>query len=208
MARYTGPVCRICRHHGIKLYLKGARCYGPKCAIERRKGPPGEHSQARRKSTEFGLQLAEKQKVRGVYGVLEQQFRRHFAEAQRRSGATGLNLLVILESRLDNVVYRLGFAESRNQARQVVRHGHVTLNGRKTDIPSALVREGDVIGVRAESKRLEYFVVLKEEVATKTAPRWLSVDPENLRGSVLSLPTREDIDTPVNEQLVVEYYSR
>src|SRR5712692_5817034 len=157
MARYTGPVCRICRRHGMKLFLKGAKCFGPKCTIEKRRTVPGEHGQARRKVTEYGVQLAEKQKVRSFYGVLETQFRKHFAEALRRPGATGANLLTILESRLDNVVYRLGFADSRNQARQLVRHGHFALNGRKTDIPSALVREGESISVRQRSASNEYF---------------------------------------------------
>lgn len=208
MARYTGPVCRICRHHSMKLYLKGARCFGPKCAIERRKSLPGQHGQARRKVTEFGVQLAEKQKVRAIYGILERQFRHHFAEAQRRPGATGANLLVLLECRLDNVVYRLGFAESRKQARQLVCHGHFAVNGRKTDIPSAILREGDVVEVYPGSKDSEYFAVAKEELASKLVPRWLNLDPPNLLGRVLSAPNREDIDTPVNEQLVVEYYSR
>lgn len=208
MGRYTGPVCRICRHHGMKLFLKGARCFGPKCAVERRKGTPGAHGQARRKVTEYGVQLAEKQKVRSVYGVLERQFRKHFAEALRRPGATGSNLLAILETRLDNVVYRLGFGDSRNQAREMVRHGHFAVNGRKTDIPSALVREGDVVEVRASSKGNEYFEILKGTMATKTVPRWLSLDADNLRGRVMSVPAREDIDTQVNEQLVVEFYSR
>lgn len=181
---------------------------GPKCAIERRKGPPGEHSQARRKTTEYGVQLAEKQKVRSVYGVLERQFERHFAEAQRRPGVTGANLLIVLESRLDNVVYRLGFADSRRQARQTVGHGHILLNGRKTDVPSALVREGDVVEVHAGDKDLEYFKIVRESLTEKTVPRWLSLDPELLQAKVLSLPIREDIDTSINEQLVVEYYSR
>ena len=208
MARYTGPVCRICRRHGMKLFLKGAKCFGPKCTVEKRRTVPGEHGQARRKVTEYGVQLAEKQKVRSFYGVLEQQFRKHFAEALRRPGATGANLLAILESRFDNVVYRLGYADSRAQARQLVRHGHFSLNGRKTNIPSALLREGDVIEVRATSKSLEYFEVLKASLSTKTIPRWLDLDPDNLRGRVSSFPTRDDIDTQVNEQLVVEFYSR
>jgi small subunit ribosomal protein S4 len=208
MARYTGPVCRICRHHGMKLFLKGARCFGPKCGVERRRTQPGAHPQARRKVTEYGVQLAEKQKIRSVYGVLETQFRKHFAEAQRRTGSTGENLLGILESRLDNVVYRLGFADSRNQARQIVRHGHIAVNGRRTDIPSALMREGDVVEVRPAARTLEYFEVLKASIGTKSAPRWLEVDADNLRGRVTSHPARTDIDTPVNEQLVVEFYSR
>jgi small subunit ribosomal protein S4 len=208
MARYTGPVCRICRRHGIKLFLKGERCFGPKCAVERRKYPPGEHGQGRRKISEFGIQLAEKQKIRSIYGVLERQFQKHFEEAERRPGMTGPNLLAILESRLDNVVYRLGFASSRSQARQVVRHGHVTLNGRKTNIPSALVREGDVVGIAAKSRDSEYFAALKGELTEKTVPRWLTLEADTLSGRVTATPAREDIDTMVNEQLVVEYYSR
>ncbi len=208
MARYTGPVCRICRRFGLKLFLKGQRCFGPKCAVERRKYPPGEHGQGRSKVSEFGLQLAEKQKLRSMYGVLERQFRTHFEEAERRPGMTGANLLSILERRLDNVVYRLGFAPSRKQARQLVRHGHFDLNGRKTDIPSALLREGDVVQVRQSSRENEYFLAAKGEMTESTVPRWLSLDPEALSGRVMRAPERDDIDTPVNEQLVVEYYSR
>src|SRR5438552_2185628 len=208
MARYTGPVCRICRRFGIKLYLKGQRCFGPKCAVERRKYPPGEHGQGRRKISEFGLQLAEKQKIRYIYGVLERQFHKHFEEAERRPGMTGPNLLAILESRLDNVVYRLGFASSRKQARQIVRHGHITLNGRKTDIPSALVREGDVVAVAQKSRDNEYFSIVKGELTEKTVPRWLTLEAGTLSGRVTSSPAREDIDTTINEQLVVEFYSR
>jgi len=192
----------------MKLYLKGERCFGPKCAVERRKYPPGEHGQGRRKVSEFGLQLAEKQKIRSIYGVLERQFRKHFEEAERRPGMTGPNLLAILESRLDNVVYRLGFGSSRAQARQIVRHGHITLNGRKTNIPSALVREGDTVGVAPKSRDDEYFSALKGELTEKTVPRWLALEMDTLSGRVLNIPAREDIDASVNEQLVVEYYSR
>jgi small subunit ribosomal protein S4 len=208
MARYTGPVCRICRRHGMKLYLKGQRCFGPKCAVERRKYPPGEHGQGRRKISEYGLQLAEKQKIRYVYGVLERQFRKHFEEAERRPGMTGVNLLSILERRLDNVVYRLGFGGSRKQARQLVRHGHFTLNGRKTDIPSALVKEGDLIGVKPSSAGNEYFSALKGEMTEKNVPRWLEFDPAAMSARVTATPAREDVDALINEQLVVEYYSR
>ncbi|MPZ15104.1 MAG: 30S ribosomal protein S4 [Chloroflexi bacterium] len=208
MARYTGPVCRICRRYGMKLFLKGQRCFGPKCAVERRRYPPGGRGQGRRKTSEFGLQLAEKQKLRSIYGVLEKQFRRHFEEAGRRPGMTGPTLLSILERRLDNVVYRLGFASSRKQARQVVRHGHIALNQRKTDIPSALVREGDVVSVIPKSRDNEYFSIVRAELTEKTVPRWLALDTEQLTSRVVALPAREDIDTSVNEQLVVEYYSR
>src|SRR5918912_2138235 len=173
MARYTGPVCRICRRAGRKLFLKGERCFGPKCAVERRAFPPGSGATARRrKQSEYGLQLREKQKARYIYGVLERQFRKHFAEAERRPGVTGENLLRILETRLDNVVYRLGFADSRPQARQLVTHGHFDLNGRKTDIPSAMVREGDVIRVRQSSRENEYFLAAAGELTESTVPRW------------------------------------
>jgi len=192
----------------MKLYLKGERRFGPKCGVERRRYPPGEHGQGRRKVSEYGLQLGEKQKLRYIYGVLETQFRRHFAEADRLPGMTGPNLLSILERRLDNVVYRLGFASSRDQARQLVAHGHFEVNGRKTDIPSAIVREGDVVSVRQRIRGSEYFVATKENLTEKTVPAWLSLNRENFSGQVARLPAREEIDTPVNEQLVVEYYSR
>jgi small subunit ribosomal protein S4 len=208
MARYTGPVCRICRRHGLKLFLKGERCFGPKCAVERRPFPPGEHGQRRRKMSEYGAQLREKQKTRAIYGVLERQFRKHFADAERRPGMTGANLLQILESRLDNVVYRLGFADSRAQARQLVLHGHFALNGRRTDIPSARVRAGDVISVHPGSRDNEYFQTVRETMTRKSVPRWLSVDPQELSGRVLALPNRDEIEVNVNEALVVEYYSR
>jgi small subunit ribosomal protein S4 len=192
----------------MKLFLKGQRCFGPKCAVDRRKYPPGEHGQGRRKVSEYGLQLAEKQKLRSMYGVLERQFRTHFEEAERRPGMTGANLLAILERRMDNVVYRLGFASSRAQARHLVRHGHFDLNGRKTDIPSAMVKEGDVVKVRASSRENEYFLAAAGEMTESTVPRWLSVDPAELSGRELRAPERDDIDTPVNEQLVVEYDTR
>jgi small subunit ribosomal protein S4 len=192
----------------MKLYLKGERCFGPKCGVERRRYPPGEHGQGRHKVSEYGLQLGEKQKLRYIYGVLETQFRRHFAEADRLPGMTGPNLLSLLERRLDNVVYRLGFASSRDQARQLVRHGHFEVNGRKTDIPSAIVREGDDIAVRQRIRDSEYFAVTKEGLTEKSVPAWLVLNRENLSGHVARLPERDDIDTPVNEQLVVEYYSR
>ena len=208
MARYTGPVCRLCRRQGMKLFLKGERCFTPKCAVERRPMPPGDHGQRRRKVSEYGEHLKEKQKARSIYGVLERQFRRHFRDAQRQPGATGENLLKLLETRLDNVVYRLGFADSRNQARQLVTHGHVQLNGRRTDIASALVRRGDVISVMPRSRETEYFKVVGETLAKKSVPRWLELDPAALSGRVLAPPSREDIETNVNEQLIVEFYSR
>jgi small subunit ribosomal protein S4 len=208
MARYTGPVCKICRRHGMKLFLKGERCFGPKCAIERRNYPPGIHGQRRRKMSEFGAQLREKQKARAIYGVLERQFSKHFVEAERRPGVTGENLLQLLETRLDNVVYRLGFADSRKQARQIVRHGHITLRGRKTDIPSALVKVGDAIAVHASSRGSEYFKMVQDTLTRKSVPNWLSLDIAELSGRVLSLPTRDEVDSNVSEQLVVEHYSR
>lgn len=211
MARYTGPVCKICRREGLKLFLKGDRCFTPKCAVEgnRRPYPPGMHTQQRRrKQSEYGIQLREKQKARFLYGVLERQFRRHFEEAERRSGSTGENLLRILEMRLDNVVYRVGFAQSRAQARQLVSHGHVTVNGRKLDIPSSEVKAGDVIGVAPTKRTNEYFKMLAEDIKRRDVPGWLSLNPENLTGRVLSAPTRPEIDANVQEQLIVEYYSR
>ncbi len=212
MARYTGPVCKLCRREGEKLFLKGSRCLTPKCAIERRSYPPGQHgreSQFRRgRASDYLLQLREKQKVRRIYGVYERQFSNYFRKAEQRSGLTGSNLLIVLESRLDNVVYRLGMAESRAQARQLVRHGHIMLNGRKTNIPSALVSAGDLVSVRPESTRLTYFKALRQELDDKQVPRWLQLDEKNMSAQVIQLPIREDIDVSLNEQLVVEYYSR
>ena len=211
MARYTGPVCKLCRREGEKLLLKGERCFTPKCALERRAYAPGVHgrqAQFRRKKSDYGLQLREKQKARRIYGVLERQFRRYFKEAERRKGLTGVNLLIILESRLDNVVYRLGFADSRAQARQLVRHGHFDVNGRKTNTPSFLVKAGDVITVRERSKKITYFRDLSTVMEHKVVPEWLSLDIPKMEGRVLTLPTREDIDASLNEHLIVEYYSR
>jgi small subunit ribosomal protein S4 len=214
MARYTGPVCRLCRREGMKLYLKGARCDGPKCPIVKRQPaknfPPGQHGQRRtRRPSEFGLQLREKQKVRRFYGVMESQFRKHFVEAERRGGVTGDNLLQILESRLDNVVYRMGFADSRKQARQLVRHGHFMVNDRKTNIPSFLVKPGDVVTVRPGSRNRTYFTDYGEVLDTRRAPDWMTIDPRALSGRILNLPARDQIEVPsFNEALVVEHYSR
>ena len=208
MARYTGPVCRICRRHGLKLFLKGERCFGPKCAIERRNYPPGDHGQRRRKLSEYANQLKEKQKARYVYGVLERQFRKHFGAAERRQGMTGANLLRVLESRLDNVVYRMGFGDSRKQARQLVRHGHFSVNGRRTDIPSALLKAGDTVAVMPTSRQLEYFKIVQEGLARKSHPAWIEMNPAEMSGRVLNLPGRDEIETNVNEQLIVEFYSR
>jgi small subunit ribosomal protein S4 len=208
MARYTGAVCRLCRRQGEKLMLKGERCSTPKCAIDRRTGPPGQRYARRRKVSERGLQLREKQKARHIYGVLERQFRKHFQEAERQAGITGENLLKILEMRLDNSVYRLGFADSRNQARQLVRHGHVLLNGRKTDIPSCAVKPGDVISWRPKSLKTQYYKTVVREIQNKYIPSWLSLDMQTLSGQVLSTPARDEMDTKINEQAIIEYYSR
>lgn len=212
MARYSGPVCKLCRREGQKLFLKGERCFSSKCALERRAYPPGEHGyeqQFRRKRpSAYGQQLREKQKVRRIYGVMERQFRRYYSEAMRRKGITGTNLLVILESRLDNVVYRLGFADSRVQARQLVSHGHFDVNGHRCDVPSALLNEGDVVSIHPASRSSGTFRQLGELLAEHTVPAWLSLDTVDGTGRVVSLPTREEIDLAVNEQLVVEYYSR
>jgi small subunit ribosomal protein S4 len=214
LARYTGPVCKLCRREGEKLFLKGARCLTPKCAIERRSYPPGQHgreSQYRRgRASDYLLQLREKQKMRRIYGVYERQFHTYFAKAEKRSGLTGTNLLVMLESRLDNVVYRLGLAESRAHARQLVNHGHIMLNGRRTTVPSALVSAGDSVSVRPESKRKSYFKGLRQELdeRQRQVPRWLQLNPKEMSAQVTALPARDDIDVSLNEQLVVEYYSR
>ncbi len=213
MARYTGAVCKLCRREGEKLFLKGERCYSPKCSFDRRPYPPGLHGKQaqfrRRKESDYALQLRAKQKARRIYGVMERQFRRYFREAERRRGLTGTNLLIMLESRLDNVVFRLGFASSRPQARQMVRHGHIEVNGRKVDIPSYLVEPGDVIAVRENSRRKPGFKRMAEEMEHRAAPpNWLSRDDRSLSGRVLALPTREDIDVAIDEQLIVEYYSR
>ena len=208
MARYTGPVCRLCRRQGDKLMLKGERCTTRKCAMERRSLPPGQQRARRRKVSDRGLQLKEKQRARHTYGVLERQFRRHFAAAERRPGITGENLLQILEMRLDNVVYRLGFADSRKQARQIVCHGHITLNGRKTDIPFCAVRLGDVIAWQEKSTNTEYYKMVAQQIQDKIVPQWLSLDREKLYGRVLALPSRSDIDPKIDEKAIVEYYSR
>ncbi len=208
MARYTGSVCRQCRREGTKLFLKGDRCYSEKCAINKRHTPPGMHGQGRRKQSEYGLQLREKQKVRRAYGVLESQFRKYYDMATNMRGVTGENMLSLLERRLDNVCYRLGFGESRPMARQFVTHGHIRVNGKKVDIPSFLVKDGDVITVREKSAGNEYFKALKEQGAARTVPKWLDLDAEKLTGKVVALPTRDDIDLTIEEHLIVEYYSR
>ncbi len=208
MARYKDSVCRLCRKEGEKLYLKADRCYTDKCAIAKRAYAPGQHGQGRKKTSEYGLQLREKQKTRRYYGILERQFRKYFVEAERQKGITGENLLRMLECRLDNVVYRLGFAGSRPESRQLVRHGHITVNGKKVNIPSFLVKIGDEIAVKEKSKASVKFKEIAEASAHKTPPAWLETDKENLKGRVLALPAREDIDIPVEEHLIVELYSR
>ena len=211
MARYTGSVCKLCRREGTKLFLKGERCHSPKCAIARRSYPPGMHgrqTQFRRRPSDYGQQLRAKQRARRIYGVLERQFRRYYKMAVRRRGQTGANLLRILEQRLDNVVYRLGFADSRPQARQLVSHGHFKVNGRKLNIPSALVKAGDQVRVRESSRQNEYFRSTAEILEHRSIPGWLSLNAGEMSGTVLSLPTRDQIQEPVDEQLIVEYYSR
>jgi len=211
MARNVESVCRLCRREGMKLFLKGERCLSAKCAFEHRGYPPGMHGrqgQFRSQTSDYGRQLREKQRARRIYGVLERQFRRYFELAERMRGQTGGNLLSILERRLDNVVYRLGFADSRSQARQLVTHGHFDVNGRKLNIPSALVDAGDVIRVRETSRRNGYFRELTEVLEHQTLPSWLSLNAAEQSGTVLSVPTREQIDAPLSEQLIVEYYSR
>jgi len=209
MARYIGPVCRLCRREGMKLFLKGERCYTDKCAIEKRNVPPGQHGRARRaKIVGYGIQLREKQKVKRTYGVLENQFRRYFEAADRQKGITGELLLQALERRLDNVTYRLGFATSRAQARQLVRHGHFTVNGRKVDIPSYPVRAGDTVAVRVSSGQNPTITHAMDEVKGRGIPEWLLLDADRKAGTVSSLPTREQINLPVQEQLIVELYSK
>ena len=209
MARYTGSVCRLCRREGTKLFLKGDRCYGPKCAVAARPNTiPGEHAQARqRKQSEYGMQLREKQKAKRAYGVLENQFHRYFETAERQKGITGENLLILLERRLDNVVYRMGFGASRPQARQIVRHGHIYVNGKKVDIPSYLVDVNDVITVREKSAEADHFKALREGTG-RVIPKWLTVDNANLKATVAAMPAREDVDLTLQEQLIVELYSR
>ena len=209
MGRYIGPVCRLCRREGVKLYLKGERCYSPKCAMERRPYPPGQHGQKRaRRPSDYAVRLREKQKLRRIYGISERQFRNLFEEASKKKGVTGSVFLGLLESRLDNVVYRLGFAVSRRQARQRVRHGHITVNGRRVDLPSYRVRPGDEIAVAEKSRNLELIRQNLEAMKGRKVGPWLSLDVEGMKGKFLRLPDREDLALPVNEQLVIEFYSR
>lgn len=209
MGRYTQSVCRQCRREGEKLFLKGDRCYSEKCAIQRRAYIPGQHGKARRqKPSEYAVQLREKQKTKRIYGVMEKQFRNYFKKADRQKGITGENLLVLLERRFDNVVFRLGLAASRKEARQLINHGHFQLNGKKADIPSMLLKSGDLIEVSEKSRDSNKYQEIKAQAAYKTPPEWLEVDVENFAGKVLATPYREQIDTSVNEQLIIELYSR
>ena len=208
MARYTGPVCKLCRREGLKLFLKGDRCLTPKCSISRRNNPPGPRPQRRPRQSEYGTQLREKQKAKRTYGVLERQFRRHFAEASRRGGNTGENLLQVLECRLDNVVYRMGLAASRPEARQIVNHAHITVNGRRCDVPSRLVRADDVVAVRAKSRSLSLFEDAVAGAPPRQPPEWLTFDVPAMEARIHTLPVRGEIDVQVSEQLIVEYYSR
>jgi len=208
MARYIGAVCRQCRREGAKLYLKGDKCYSDKCPFVKRGYAPGQHGQSRKKVSEYGIQLREKQKARRVYGVLERQFRNYFEKAERQKGITGENLLVLLERRLDNVVFRMGFASSRTQARQLVRHGHFAINGHRVDIPSYLVKPGEEIKLTEGSKDSPLFKEIADALTHKTVPAWLEVSAQDMSGKVVRYPTREEIDTPIQEYLIVELYSR
>lgn len=208
MAKYRGPVCRLCRREGVKLFLKGTRCMTEKCAVERRSYPPGQHGQGRQRLSDYSAQLREKQKLKRIYGVQEQQFRGIFGRAERKTGVTGEHLLKLLERRLDNVVYRLGFAPSRKAARQLINHGHILLNGRKADIPAAVVKANDVVEVRERSRSLLPVQAALEAVDGRGMPNWLDLDRAAFKGTVRSLPAKEDIALPVNEQMVVELYSR
>ena len=212
MARYTGPVCKLCRREGEKLFLKGERCYSPKCAMEKRAYPPGQHGRqaqwSRSRESDYGRQLRAKQKARRVYGVLEQQFRRYYRQAIKARGLTGLTLLQILESRLDNVIYRMGYASSRAQARQLVTHGHFLVNGRRTDVPSMQIKVGDVIQVREGSRSKTLLKDLMAIAEERTSPDWITRSVKDYSGGILRLPERAEIDANLNEQLIVEYYSR
>jgi small subunit ribosomal protein S4 len=212
MGKYRGPVCKLCRREGEKLFLKGARCFTPKCSFDRRGYPPGQHGRSaqfrRRRESDYARQLRAKQKARRTYGVMERQFRRYYEESLKRRGLTGLNLLQILESRLDNVIYRMGYADSRAEARLLVTHGHFNVNGRRTDVPSMLLQPGDEVVVREGSRNRPYFKQLRSLVEERSVPEWLSRDPKNLSGKVVRLPERMEIDGNMNEQLIVEYYSR
>ncbi|SMP46858.1 30S ribosomal protein S4 [Desulfonatronum lacustre] len=208
MARYTEAKCRLCRREGAKLFLKGDRCFTDKCAYERRSYAPGEHGRARKKFSDYALQLREKQKLRRTFGVLERPFRNYFSKADKQRGVTGTNLLVLLETRLDNVIYRMGYANSRDQARQLIRHGHFTLNGHKVNIPSLRMRIGDEIVVKESSRKIPVILEAQQVIARRGTPAWLEVDGAQHKGKLVSVPTREDISFQINEQLIVELYSK
>jgi small subunit ribosomal protein S4 len=208
LARYTDSVCRQCRREGLKLFLKGERCYTDKCAIERRNYPPGEHGQARPKFSEYAIQLREKQKVKRIYGVLEKQFRRYFELAERSRGITGETLLQLLERRLDNMVYRMGFATSRAEGRQLVRHGHLMVNGRKVNVPSVLLKPGDIVTIRDRSRKLTRVLESLAQAEHRGAPEWLEVDREQFSARVKAVPNRAELTTPINEKLIIELYSK
>ena len=209
MARYVGSLCRLCRRENLKLFLKGDRCYGDKCAFERRPYAPGQHGQRRGgKPSDYTVQLREKQKVKRIYGVLEKQFRGYYFRAERRKGITGTNLLMFLESRLDNIVYRMGFANSRNQARQMVRHNHFLVNNKKVNIPSYQVRPGDLVEVKEKSRKISQILEAMETVVRRGIPNWIEVEKEKFRGTLKGLPNREDITMPIQEQLIIELYSK
>jgi small subunit ribosomal protein S4 len=208
LARYREAVCRLCRREGVELYLKGDRCFTDKCAIKRRGYPPGQHGQRRPKHSDYGVQLREKQKAKRIYGILEKQFRNYFEKAERMKGKTGDNLLILLERRLDSVVYKLGFAPTRRESRQIVRHGHFVVNGRKVNIPSYLVRAGDAIELRGKSQKIPNVNAALDAVVRKGIPPWLELAREQFRGTVKALPVRSDIQEPIQEQLIVELYSK
>lgn len=209
MARYTGSSCRLCRRENLKLFLKGDRCYGDKCAFERRPYAPGQHGQRRAgKFSDYQLQLREKQKVKRIYGVLEKQFRRYYYRAEKQKGVTGANLLILLECRLDNIIYRMGFAASRDQARQLIRHNHFTVGDRKVNIPSFQVKVGDVVQVREQSRKVAAILESLETVVRRGIPSWIELDKENFRGTLNTLPNREDLTMPIQENLIIELYSK
>lgn len=208
MARYTGALCRICRREGEKLFLKGDRCYTEKCAVERRKYPPGQHGQGYRKLSDYGLQLREKQKVRKTYGLVERQFRRYFHEAERSKGITGEMLLQLLESRLDNVAYRMGFTSNRRKARQLISHGHFRVNGKKVNLPSYIVKGGDLVEVKEASRDIPEIIDSLSRVEHRGIPAWVEVDSANFKGKVLHVPSRDEIQLPIQEKLIVELYSK
>jgi small subunit ribosomal protein S4 len=208
LSRYTGSVCRQCRRENIKLFLKGDRCFSDKCSFDRRGYPPGEHGQKRVKVSDYGLQLREKQKVRRIYGLSEKQFRITFKRADRQKGITGTNLLSLLETRLDNTVFRMGFVNSRNQGRHLVQHGHFTVNGKKVDIPSYQVKKGDIVALREKSKKIQAISDSLDAIVRRGIPQWLEIDKEKFQGEVVNIPAREDITLPIQEQLIVELYSK